>query len=447
MAAEAGSASQGIHSLPTELICSIFFSVHSSIHRKAQKTAPVHTLTRVCRFWRALSQGLPELWSDIRIFHCRPGHPDMVGEYLRRSNLLPVDIRFQVSSDIAANQMTVFWSTILAIWAVSTRWRTLRIITTAKNFSAMEYNVGRKDAPLLESLELRVSESQSYQPSLSFGSMPLLGSLVVHEITPRISDTTQFFGQLETLDLLGASNCTHLVVDLAQRFEDASQDTQMIPRLRHLSLRSGIPSLHGAFGVAFKSYISSLRTLTLGDFTGHNFQTLCSLLSVPFLEELTIHDLGYGCWATFTATLRDHHLTFPALRTLKLFSIDGGGFHRYLIDAFPALEHLSLLDTASAAFCSALSKPDSSPSYPVLWPQLRSLTLNNADYRVLCVVVEARSAMGHAIEVLEVDTPLFIDAPSLQWLQKHVKTLRRTPLKSANSSQGATASLDYLNHI
>ncbi|KAJ7028265.1 hypothetical protein C8F04DRAFT_1399066 [Mycena alexandri] len=431
---EPESTPQGIQSLPLELICAIFSVLHTSSTRKAQKMAPVHTLTRVCRFWREISQGLPELWTDIRIFHCRPGHPNMLGEYLRRSNLLPIDILLQVSSDVAANQMAEFWSAILGIWAVSARWRTLHIITTAKNFSAMKYNVGRKDAPLLESLELRVSKSQSsYQPSLSFGSMPLLRSLVVHEIAPQISDTADFVGQLETLDLFGASTCTHLVVDLAQHFEDSSQDTQVIPRLRHLSLRSGLPSLYGAFGVAFKSYISFLTTLRMGNFRDHNFQTLCSLLSTPFLEELTLHDLTHACWTTFTGTLRDQHLTFPALRTLKLSSITQCSFHRHLIDAFPALEHLSLLDTASPTFFSALSKPES-PSYPILWPHLRSLALDNADYRALCIVVEARSAMGHSVDILQVDTPQFIDAVSLQWLQKHVKTLKRNPRRPLDST-------------
>ncbi|KAJ7183670.1 hypothetical protein C8R46DRAFT_1067595 [Mycena filopes] len=431
------STPQGVESLPAELICAIFSFIHASSAERhgRERMAPVHTLTRVCGFWRALSHGLPELWTDIRILHCRPASPAMLAEYLRRSHLLPVDISLDFPNDVAGNQMAAFWTIILAIWAVAPRWRSLRIITTAKNFSTLENNVGRRDAPALEFLELRVSESDAAdEPSLSFGSMPRLRSLVVHGITTHISDLAQLVGQLESLDLFGPSRCTQLVMDLAEHFKVASQDTQAIPHLRHLSLRCGIPSVHGVHRATFTSYMSSLTTLRLGNFRDYNSQALFSSLSTPLLEELTLSDLTQNSWDTFTRTLRDESITFPTLRSLELSSIARCSFDETLSTAFPALEHLSLLHTTSPSFFSALS---ASESPAILWPHLRSLAVNDADYRALCVLLEARGSMGCPVETLEVDSPQFIDAVSLQWLQRHVKTLKRHPRRQ----------LDFVNHV
>jgi hypothetical protein len=354
------------------------------------------------------------MWTDIRLFHCRPGHVDMLDEYFRRSNDLRLDILLDVPFN--ATELTQFWGIVLKIWSVAKRWRRLCIITTGNNFSVVQNNVGRKTPAWLESLELRVCESESSYnlPVLRFGPMPSLKSLVLHGIALEISDTSSFFDQLENLDLFATPAA--LVMQLAEHFDTYSQDTQAIPRLRHLSLRASLLSTSGAI---LKPYISSLTTLSLGNFHD-NIQPLCRLLSTPLLEELSINDLSGACWQTFTLALRDECLEFPALRTLKLSFIAQCQMHGHLDIAFPALEHLSLFHVDCSTFFSALSKPGSA-----LWPHLHSLALDNADYRVLCSVVEARIAMGYPLATLEVDSPQFIDTNSLQWLQKHVKTLKR----------------------
>ncbi|KAJ7905923.1 hypothetical protein B0H13DRAFT_2508597 [Mycena leptocephala] len=343
---------QGIQSLPSELICVIFSFIHTS-------SILVSSDRKCCAQSPALAQyitHLSEMWTDIRLFHCRPGHVDMLDEYFRRSNDLRLDILLDVPFN--ATELTQFWGIVLKIWSVAQRWRRLCIITTGNNFSVVQNNVGRKTPAWLESLELRVCESESSYnlPVLRFGSMPSLKSLVLHGIALEISDTSSFFDQLENLDLFATP--------------------------------AALP--------------------------------LCRLLSTPLLEELSINDLSGACWQTFTLALRDECLEFPALRTLKLSFIAQCQMHGHLDIAFPALEHLSLFHVDCSTFFSALSKPGSA-----LWPHLHSLALDNADYRVLCSVVEARIAMGYPLATLEVDSPQFIDTSSLQWLQKHVKTLKR----------------------
>ncbi|KAJ7240163.1 hypothetical protein B0H12DRAFT_1135270 [Mycena haematopus] len=407
---------QGIHSLPAELICAIFSFIHafrSSPDQKPSAVSPVHILHRVCRFWRDISQGLPELWTDIRIFHCRTGLPEMLDQCFRRSSNLRLDIWLDVPFNITGKQFIEFWAIILKIWSVAYRWRGLCIITTVNNFSYIQDNVGCKTVPQLESLQLRVSDAGNNALAIPFSSMTALKSLTLHGVTLENSEVSLFIHRLEHLDLFATSAA--ILLQLAEQFDAASRETQAISRLRHLSLHTSLPSLSVAAGAAFTSYISSLTSLSLGNFYRDDFRSLCNVLGAPDLEELTLDGLSAGCWNTFTTTLSEKSLEFLSLRTLKLASIPQCTMHGYLAVAFPVLERLSLLHVDCSAFLSSLSKAD-----PILWPHLQSLTLDNANYRALRSAVEARIALGYPLTFLEVDTPKFIDISSLHWLQNHV---------------------------
>ncbi|KAJ7108923.1 hypothetical protein C8R43DRAFT_1043548 [Mycena crocata] len=425
---------QGIHSIPPELISLIFsFTHHDS-------GTSVHSLARVCRFWRSLSHSLPELWTDIRILHCRPGQLDMINECLRRSNALPVQISFAVFHDVVGNQLTEFWAVLLKIWSVHRRWRKVRIETTDKNFWTMLHSMGRKDAPLLECLELVVSDAGDHfsseaehnaysRPSLSLGVLSALKSLTLKGIALQVSAVLLFVEQLETLDL--SSGPTRLITDLAEEFCAAAEHSNAVPRLRHLSIRSSLPALDGTSGSFFASYISSLTTLTLGDLTSDLGASplFFTLLRTPLLEELTLDHIGAQCWEAFTTALRDESLTFPSLRTLNLYLIEDFSVPTYLDTAFPALERLSLRNLDLTSFFSRLSNPFSpgfsKPDGPIFWPRLHALTINNASYRDLRPVVEARIALGCPLAALEVDTPRFVDMSALRWLQSHVGDFKR----------------------
>jgi hypothetical protein len=331
-----------------------------------------------------------------------------------------LDILLDIPFNVAGNQFLDFMGIVLKIWLAPHRWRSLCIITTAENLSAIQNSVGRKTPRWLESLELRVSRSESYsysQPSLPFASMPSLKSLVLRGVSLKIPGVSSLVDHLENLDLFATSPA--LVMQLAEHFDASSRRTEAISCLRHLSLRSTPPQLHLS-SAAFKSYISSLTTLTLGHFHHQDLQSFCRLLCTPLLEELALTNLSRMCWDSFATSLSDESLEFPALRTLKLSFISECTMHRQFATAFPALEHLSLLHVDCSPFLSALSQRDS-----ILWPHLRSLTLNNADYRTLRLMVEARIALRCPLVALEVDSPRVAIASTLQWLQNHVKTFKR----------------------
>ncbi|KAF7375669.1 F-box domain-containing protein [Mycena sanguinolenta] len=416
---------QGIHSLPAELICAIFSLIHASRSSPDEKPAalsPVHILNRVCRLWREISQDLPELWTDIRIFHCRTGLPEMLDQYIRRSSSLQLDILLDIPLDVAGKQFVGFWAIILKLWSVAYRWRTLCIITTANNFAHIQANIGCKMVPRLESLQLRVSHavpSGEIPPSISFSSMSALKSLVLHGIALQNSEVSSFVDQLERLDVNATS--TVILLQLAEQFETLSPETQAISRLRYLSLRGSLPPLGVAADSAIKSYTSSLTSLYLGNFDRGDIHALCDVLSASALKELSLDDLSGSCWDDFTGALSVRTIEFPSLRTLKLARIRGYTMHGpgYLAVAFPFLERLSLLHVDCSTFLSSLSKAD-----PIFWPRLNNLTVDNANYRTLRSVVEARSALGCPLASLEVDTPKIIDSSSLHWLQNHVSLKR-----------------------
>ncbi|KAF8143477.1 hypothetical protein K438DRAFT_2029606 [Mycena galopus ATCC 62051] len=393
---------QGIHSLPAELICAIFSFNHASRSPSDQKPSvlsPVHILTRVCRIWREISQGLPELWTDIRIFHCRSGISEMLDQHLRRSSNLRLDMLLDLPFKIAGKQFTEFWGLVLKIWSVAYRWRSLGIVTTADNFSYIRDNVGCKAVPQLEFLRLCLSGdsfSAHNSPAISFSSMFALKSLVLRGITLDHCEVSSFVNQLEHLDLFATS--ATILSQLAGHFDAASGDTQAISRLRYLSL----------------------RTTVQFDVASDDLRSLFNALRAPVLEELSFIDLSTTCWNNFTTALFSQSVVFPSLRTLKLSSVHGCTMHDYLGLAFPSLENLSLLYVDCSTFLSALSKAE-----PTLWPRLHSLALNETTYRALRSVVEARITLKCPLTCLEMDTPRFIDTSSLQWLQNHVKTLKR----------------------
>ncbi|KAJ7686952.1 hypothetical protein B0H17DRAFT_1071034 [Mycena rosella] len=372
---------RGIFSLPAELICAIFCftCAQSESSSLARTPPPVHTLTRVCRFWRDVSHELSELWTDIRIFHCRSGQLESVSEYLRRSGTLSLDVCFDVG--VSNRQLANFWPVILKIWAVAPRWRQLRIITTTANFRDMQFNVGCKAAPWLEHLELRVSGGASSTASaFSFGSTPLLKALILNGTGMHSSEPSSFVGQLETLDF-SFSPSADLITQLADAFDASSEHIHAISPLRHLTLR-GTPPPSGAL----------------------NLPMFCL---APLLEELSLSALTHASWQTFCDSLTGR--AFPALRALTLTSVEANNLPVHLSSAFPGLL-LALFKTG-----------------PDFWPALHTLTLDNANYRALCAFVEARTAAGHPLAFLEVDSPQSIDASSLQWLQRHVKGFKRTP--------------------
>ncbi|KAJ7753956.1 hypothetical protein DFH07DRAFT_506296 [Mycena maculata] len=414
-----------ISSLPLELV-RIVFSLTRTPASEDRKLPSVHTLTRVSQFWRTAAQEFcPELWSELRIFHFRTGQVEMVDEYLRRSNTLPLDISIDVPED---EQPDTFLPIALRIWSVPGRWRTLRISTTAHNFIAIDSNVDLKGAPLLDTLDLSVSDIKLTSDKASFrlAAVPALKSLTLHGITlvgPSFAWQIEVAWQVETLDI----SCTH-APNLLHRFADPSSldyAREVTPHLRHLTYHASVPGVSGRFLGPFTQYLSSLTTLTLrkvGDYadTQEGLPLLCGLVATPALEELSL-DIAYGrAYRIFTDALSDAQLKFPALRVLRLTSVAHCAFHAALPAAFPALEQLRLRDVDPCSFVRALlSDPDA-----VLWPHLHTLALESTDYVALRAIAEARIAAGCRLAVLEVDSSpevVAIAGSALQWLQTNVQ--------------------------
>ncbi|KAJ7796075.1 hypothetical protein B0H13DRAFT_2392816 [Mycena leptocephala] len=138
--------------------------------------------------------------------------------------------------------------------------------------------------------------------------MPSLKSLVLRGVSLKIPGVSSLVDHLENLDLF--ATFPRLVMQLAEHFDASSRRTEAISCLRHLSLRSTPPQLHLS-SAAFKSYISSLTTLTLGHFHHQDLQSFCRLLCTPLLEELALTNLSRMCWDSFATSLSDESSSSP----------------------------------------------------------------------------------------------------------------------------------------
>ncbi|KAJ7291141.1 hypothetical protein C8J57DRAFT_1271493 [Mycena rebaudengoi] len=413
--------SRGIHVLPPELVSLIFSFTHQWDDRNL---AIVHTLVRVCRLWRDLSHATPELWTDVRILHLRRGQTDLVRESFRRSTGLPLDISLDIPIDVVGNdQLAIFWPILMKIWDEAHRWRRLRLSTTPNNFRSIMLNVGCKDAPRLEYLELIQNgvTPSGHRNTLSFGSSPLLKSITLRGVVLKTSELS-FVDCLETLDLSHIASA-NLLLELADSFHQ--RHPHSTPRLRHLILHSCASLPIRQATERFTSYTSSLTKLTLASFHSHQTQSLpllCTSLRTPFLQELSLHDLSPPAWRSFTDSLSSESAKFPSVQALHLSSIADCEIDEHFVNAFPALSSLTLHSLRDNNILSLLSDADQ-----YIWPKLRTLSVNPADYRQLCSVVGNRIALGLPIMVLEVDSPPVIDINSLRWLQGRVETFNRAP--------------------
>jgi hypothetical protein len=291
----------------------------------------------------------------------------MLAEYVRKSGNLPLNIVVDVPFDVVGRQLLEFWSIMLKIWSVNQRWRSLSIITTLDNFSRIHNNLGCRTPERLESLKLYISKGDfptSILPTLPFMALPALKSLVPHRMSLIVSDFPSLLNRMENLDI--SASTAAILMHLAEHFNTYSLGTREIPRLRHLSLRNGVPRLHGTSGALVESYISSLTTLTLENISHYGLQSLHRLLRPPLLEELSLTNLTDTSWHVFAVVLGDMQLTFPALCALKLSFITQCTIHAYFSIVFPALEHLSLLHVDANTFLSALlkSEPIAAASQP-----------------------------------------------------------------------------------
>ncbi|KAJ7648589.1 hypothetical protein DFH06DRAFT_1209138 [Mycena polygramma] len=404
----------GICSLPTELLCVIF----SFTQALSAVIAMAGRKPSTCSQWRSVTQKLPDLWTYIPIQDSRSTTAAAVQGLLRRSNGLPLHIFLDIPSCTNRRRDgTAFQGIFREIMAASDRWAALRINTTAQNFKAMR-DVECKAAPLLESLEIRLDYGPGRQTKLHLGPTPSLKSLVLHGMGLEIGDVSSFVDKLEVLEVA----TPNVVTKLAVAFASSGRET---PRLRHLDLAFHIPPLKREAGAAFKKYVASLTSLSLGYVK--DLGRIPSLLHSPLLEELSLHSLGTwrdDALGLFLQRLQTASLVFPALRMLTLSSIPECSFRelRYLTTAFPAVERLVLRNVEATPFIDLLSISGE-------WLNLRSLTIYPIDhYQPLCPMVDSRIEAGCPLTTLEIiSARANVDVGALEWLKENVATVKELP--------------------
>ncbi|KAJ7642240.1 hypothetical protein FB45DRAFT_902082 [Roridomyces roridus] len=434
-----------IQAFPAELLCIVFSLTHTS--SSASRGIPwVHTLNRVCSFWRNVARELcPFLWTEIRILHFRAGQLEMLNEYLDRSSNLTLHVLVDAPSEVfEAAGRTEVCRVFLGLWSASDRWQTLSISTTPHNFSALENIIQRQDAPLLESLTLCDIRGHA---TLKFGSTPALKSLILRGVKLQAPETTSFVHQLESLELSSHGHAD-ILIRLAEEFDNCPYHIRAAgPRLRHLSLYDELPSFNTHSRPLLHAYTRSLRSLTLGNRDPYYFHAdlfgftdICNLLdnNMPLLEELSFTHISASAWQRVC----NLPPSLPALQTLSLSSVPELQFRNTAIcRRLPALRSLVLREVDPRQFLESLGTPTSVSATTtskdpavVPWPGLRSLSLRNIlpgihVCHALRGLVEARIGMGSPLAVIEVDVGMQC-CKDVKWLEEIVGEWRRVDLDS-----------------
>lgn len=428
-----------IYQFPSEIFHAIFYFVvtedHYEIERsEIQRPIASFTLSQVSQRWRTITHDLPQIWTDIRIFHFRDSQCNMVSHLIHsRTKDFPLSIKLEYDQPLAVAQTRNYWEILLTIKSCSSRWKYLHIGVKQDLFTQICRNFGAPEAPLLQQLELVVHgprdassghdlEAHAISPLyLEIRNAHLLKRLVLIRIRLR-TPSPAYMGQLETLTLDSFPALEMLDRPLIQ--ED------IVPtQLRNLTLiRTVLPLVpQRSYLSEYTSFLTALSLSNMEGYSPVSVHTMFDHLATTTLRELYISRVDHSFLKGFFDSMQQDSQPprYPRLRKLHLESIvDGysGDLSPHILDFnFPKLE---VLDLFSVSPLTTLLRDN------FIFPLLHTLCVRGARYKDLCDVIDLRAEYRAPLTALEVDTPQFLDLSSLGWLQRKVPNFKRTSVPS-----------------
>lgn len=425
-----------IYQFPSEIFHSIFSFVVTKDHYESERSGikrPIasFTLSQVSQRWRTITHDLPQIWTDIRIFHFRDSQCNMVSHLIHsRTKGFPLSIALEYDQPLAVAQTRNYWETLLTIKSCSSRWKYLHIGVNQDLFTQICRNFGAPEAPLLQQLELVVHgprdassghghEAHAISPLyLEIRNAHILKRLVLIRIRLR-TPSPAYMGQLETLTLDNFPALEMLDRPLIQ------EDT-VSTHLRNLTLIRTVLALpQRSYLSEYTSFLTTLSLSNVGGYSPTSVHTMFDHLATITLRELSISHVDHSFLEGFLNSLQQDSQPqrYPRLHKLHLEDIaDGysGDLSPQILDFnFPKLEVLDLFNVSNFA---TLLKEN------LIFPLLHTLCVRGARYKDLCDVIDLRAECRAPLTTLEVDTPQFLDLSSLAWLQRKVPNFQRTTL-------------------
>lgn len=435
-----------IHVLPNELLESIFI-IGSRILVPTDERYPHHPLvsklslpplyptsiTQVCRRWRQLAIRMPSLWNNLYISRSGQSHRrlktalgrsmDWVPSYLRLSGDFPLYITLDFTRIPIESAMSV-------ISPHSTRWRSLTILVShVGNLPAILPSFKSTPAPRLKYLTIA---ADIYREGIR-STEPLPPFFVAG--TPNLS----------AVHLKGVYLCwngppllglTTLELRFSTRWPGFHQLKSMFeasPNLTRLIIQDDIASILRSVEYTAGQQKINLQHLRYLDIEVHRIRQtevdvarLISIFSTPALETLALRSIRSSEWTAIVlgSKARRNSPDFPRIRRLQLIDIEGEIEPTFATcEAFPRLEHLSLVRTFSSGFLR-LMLAESNPQRqrcPVL-PFLQSFTINGDDSCNLTLLRDAlhcRSLLRRPVLNLSLDKRYFYEREQIGAVKRY----------------------------
>ncbi|KIJ54581.1 hypothetical protein M422DRAFT_240647 [Sphaerobolus stellatus SS14] len=291
---EAVALTSPVRLLSTELLSAIFAAAVEPESGTQDAPCLVSTLMLVCRHWRDVCIGTPELWCRINISPNEPESLERARRRLARSKAVPLDIFLDFSSRSSysgqVSKTAQAWvspdqllkTSILLLRPTIARWRTFLLYVPYRPQANAAMSLCSSAAPLLESLSIQVSNPMLHSTGMEWDSDRTARTTIPFQgITPR----------------LRACSLTSFWCERPEEFAALQQMAAAVPVTegRHHDAPPVVVG-HGWSRMVFPGVGPGLTRLRLigywNEFAPNMNEMLIVLRQCPHLEDLYIRNLS-----------------------------------------------------------------------------------------------------------------------------------------------------------
>ncbi|KAF8971858.1 hypothetical protein BDZ97DRAFT_1150891 [Flammula alnicola] len=346
-------------------------------------------ISHVCRQWRAVSLGLPTLWTTFYYSAHASSHIPLgrLEAYLQRSGMQLLDLWFdargtQIRRARRKNILNLIQSTIPHV----ARWRRF-IVLPDEYFTLVSILKGIEDlaAPNLENFSVSTSDMypQVFASDNRFTEDRVISPLILREGAPKLSSLwMDTFGLVFYLPSMANLTTLHIEEDSCQTNMRSEKLISIltIPTLINLTMKGKISNYCTECGAAraqLPIITPNLRNLRICDMS-----ICCFLLQwqAPLLDTLTFRKVQYRQSHHHIGGKQSNSLSFPNLR--KLILIDSEPLHRQagvlLTQLTDNIKELVISDSRRRSAMQTMMDLIRYDHYEhrQSWPQLRVITVN-----------------------------------------------------------------------
>ncbi|KAG9075793.1 hypothetical protein FRC06_009885, partial [Ceratobasidium sp. 370] len=436
-------SNQVIHKLPAEILGTIFiFCARLCDNSKGEPYGPYACQTAVsavCRRWRAVALGTPQLWSRVMLDDPVPW--DRSALYLSRSGTVPLDIEIDMREEFWDNtengtteecteRAQEALKFIVSHGGITSRWQSIFIITNAfgPHRAVIDF-LGLSPMPELQYLrllfegpaeldegdELDLYEATRIKPRQFFHQPPSK----LH--TARLGGVPNpfLFGHPNQLRLPSLTHLELAFVDSPPRLPDLSALLRVTTHLEvlHFGLDAVDPAgRHKLNSHLPKIQLNHLRELALLDIRDALWPlNLLMIIKAPNLEYLNLH-LGQcetGCdrmieYLANGGNKSDPQPHFPSITHLRAWFDAGNRSTRHRLETLlRAYSQIIRLDVPFGPLDALLVRPWLVPNLKHLWvagcpgSEIKKVVVARAKAKLPLEVVESDVLSKHMIKPRE----------------------------------------------